>query len=63
MGFADFVVAAVILAIVGISVAYIVNAKKKGVRCVGCPDGGKCSGNCGGGSCGSGSCGDGKCGS
>ena len=49
MGFADFVVAAVILAIVGISVAYIVNAKKKGVRCVGCPDGGacgKCNGAC-----------------
>ncbi len=49
MSFADIVVVVVILAIVGISIAYIVNAKRKGVRCVGCPDGGtcgKCNGHC-----------------
>lgn len=52
---ADFIIVVIVLAIVGGAVAYIVNQKKKGVRCVGCPDGGTCGGNCGGGgSCGCG---------
>ena len=37
---------AVIAAIVGLAAGYIYKAKKRGVRCVGCPDGGTCGGNC-----------------
>ena len=32
--------------IVGMSIRYIVKEKKKGVRCIGCPDAGTCGGNC-----------------
>ena len=47
-GWANAVVVIVIVAILGLSIAYIVREKKKGVRCIGCPDGGTCGGNCGG---------------
>lgn len=53
---ADIIIAIVVLAIVGAAVTYIVNQKKKGVRCVGCPDGGTCGGNCSGGGCSGESC-------
>jgi hypothetical protein len=37
--------------ILGGAVLYIIRAKKKGVKCIGCPAGatcsGKCNGNCG----------------
>ncbi len=33
----NFIVIAVVLIILGCAVAYIVKAKKKGVKCVGCP--------------------------
>ena len=39
---------AVIAAIVGLAAGYVYKAKKRGVRCVGCPSGGNCSGNCAG---------------
>lgn len=55
MGFADYLVLAVILAIIGGAVLYIRKAKKKGAKCIGCPHAntcaskkGGCSGNCGG---------------
>lgn len=59
----NFIIVAVIAAIVGIAAAYVIKAKKKGVKCIGCPDSencanksndpqAKCSGNCGGCSCG-----------
>ena len=41
--------------IVGLAVGYIIREKKRGVRCVGCPDGGTCAGSCG--SCSGCSCG------
>ena len=41
---ADFIIAGIILIIVGIAVAYIVKAKKSGAKCIGCPDGCSCSG-------------------
>ena len=41
--------------IVGLAGRYIYKAKKRGVKCVGCPDSGSCSGNCSGCSCGCGS--------
>ena len=44
---ADVIVVAIVLAIVGVAVAYIVKQKKKGVRCIGCPNSSSCSGMCG----------------
>lgn len=40
------VIAVIVLAIlIGGAVTYIVNAKKKGVKCIGCPAGGSCPGS------------------
>lgn len=44
----NFVLIIVIMAIVGAAIAYIRKEKKRGVRCVGCPDAGTCGGNCSG---------------
>lgn len=49
----DVVIVAVIALILGAVIFYIRRAKKKGVKCIGCPSGSTCSGNCSG-------C-DGKC--
>ena len=38
--------------ILGGAAGYIYKAKRKGVKCIGCPDGGKCSGCCSSCSCG-----------
>lgn len=46
MTVADVLVIAVIGVIVGLAALYIHREKKKGVRCIGCPDSGKCAGNC-----------------
>lgn len=43
----NLIVAGVLLIIVGAAIWYIVKSKKNGVKCIGCPAGGKCSGNCG----------------
>lgn len=50
----DIILVLVIAVIVGGAIVYIRKEKKRGVRCVGCPDGGTCGGNCSGcgGSCG-----------
>lgn len=53
----DLILVLVLVTIVGGAIAYIRKEKKRGVRCVGCPDGGTCGGHCNG-------CnGDGGCGS
>lgn len=39
---ANILVIVVLLAIVGIAVAYLVQAKRNGAACVGCPSGGSC---------------------
>ena len=44
----DFIVALVVLLIICMAIVYIVKEKKKGVRCIGCPAAGKCSGKCAG---------------
>ena len=44
----DILVLAVIAVIVGLVIRYIYRAKKKGIKCIGCPDAGKCTGNCSG---------------
>ena len=41
----NFIIIAVILVIVGLAGAYVYKAKKKGVKCVGCPHSGSCSHN------------------
>lgn len=50
----DYIIIAVVAAVIGLVIFYIYKAKKKGVKCIGCPDGAKCSGNCSGcsGNCG-----------
>lgn len=47
----------VLAAILGGAIAYIIRAKKRGVKCIGCPVGGTCGkkGSCGGCGCGCGS--------
>lgn len=54
MGIEDIILIVVLVAILGGAIAYIVKAKKKGVKCIGCPSGGECaskqknaSGGCG----------------
>ena len=49
---ANFIVILVVAIIVGCAAGYIYKSKKRGVKCIGCPDSGKCSGNCGSCSCG-----------
>lgn len=45
---------AIIVLIVGAAGFYVYRQKKKGVKCIGCPDSKTCNGNCGGcsGNCG-----------
>ena len=44
----DYVIIAVVMLALGFAVWYIHRAKKKGIKCIGCPDGAKCSGHCSG---------------
>ncbi len=39
----DFIIVAVLVAIIGAAVFYIVKEKKRGVKCIGCPAAGACS--------------------
>lgn len=39
----DFIVILVLVLILGAAITYIVKAKKRGVKCIGCPDGKACS--------------------
>ena len=51
----NVILALVIAAILALAVGYIYQAKKKGAKCIGCPDSGTCGGSCAGcsGNCGS----------
>ena len=40
---ADFIVIVVLLVVVGAAVMYIRKEKKRGVRCIGCPQAGACA--------------------
>jgi hypothetical protein len=42
----DFILIGILLVVVGLAVFYVVRAKKKGVKCIGCPDGASCNGRC-----------------
>lgn len=39
----DFIVICIITVILGSAIAYIVNAKKNGVKCIGCSSSKKCT--------------------
>lgn len=43
----DLILIVILAAIIGAAALYVYKAKKRGVKCVGCPDGG-CSGGCSG---------------
>ncbi len=38
----DFIVAIIIIALFGLSLAYIIREKKNGVKCIGCPSAKTC---------------------
>ena len=42
---ADIIAVIILAALVGVAVAYIVRAKRSGVKCIGCPAGGSCPGS------------------
>ena len=42
----NIIIIAVLVVIVGLAGLYIFRAKKKGAKCIGCPDSKACSGNC-----------------
>ena len=46
MGAVDYIAIAAIVLIVGAAVFYIVRAKRRGEKCVGCPYAKQCGGNC-----------------
>ena len=42
----NILVIALLAVILGLAAGYIYRSKKKGRKCIGCPDSGSCSGNC-----------------
>ena len=40
---ADFMIVVFLLLIIGSAGVYMIRAKKSGVKCIGCPNGGQCS--------------------
>ena len=46
----DIIIIAIVVVIVGLAAFYVYKAKKSGKKCIGCPDSGSCTHNCG--SCG-----------
>ncbi|MBR6556896.1 MAG: FeoB-associated Cys-rich membrane protein [Clostridia bacterium] len=43
----NIVIIAVVAVIIALAALYIYKAKKSGKKCIGCPDSGSCSHNCG----------------
>ena len=44
----NFIVILIVAVIIGLASRYIYKENKRGVKCIGCPDSAKCSGNCSG---------------
>ncbi len=42
----NFILIAVLVLILALALGYVIKQKKKGVKCIGCPDSKTCSGNC-----------------
>ena len=49
MGIVDYIAIAAIVLIVGAAAFYIIRAKRRGEKCVGCPYAKQCGGKCNGG--------------
>ena len=47
MGIVDYITIAVIVLVLGAAVCYIVRAKRRGEKCIGCPYCKQCGGHCG----------------
>lgn len=43
----NFIVIMILLVIISLVLTYVIKAKKKGRKCIGCPDGCSCSKSCG----------------
>lgn len=46
MNIIDIIIIAVVAVIIVSAALYIRRRKKEGVKCIGCPEGSKCSGQC-----------------
>ena len=46
MTIVDYLAIAAIVLVIGAAVFYIIRAKLRGQKCIGCPDAKTCSGNC-----------------
>ena len=53
----NLIVIGMVALIIGLASGYIIKERKRGVKCIGCPEGCSCSGGCGGNCSG---CGTGK---
>ncbi len=42
----NIIVIVALVLIIGGAAAYVLKQRKKGVKCIGCPNGESCSGNC-----------------
>ena len=42
----NYIVIAVLALVIGGAVIYVLKQRKKGVKCIGCPNGSDCSGDC-----------------
>ncbi len=43
----NFILIAVLVVVLALAIGYVIKQKKKGIKCIGCPDSKNCSGNCG----------------
>jgi len=39
----DIIVIAIVVALSGAALGYVIKSKKRGAKCIGCPSGGSCS--------------------
>ena len=44
----DIIVIAAVVVIAALAAGYVIRAKRRGKKCIGCPAGGSCSGSCAG---------------
>lgn len=42
----NYIVIAVLVLVIGAATVYVLKQRKKGVKCIGCPNGENCSGEC-----------------
>ena len=48
----NLILIAILVAVIGAAAVYVYRAKKRGVKCIGCPNAGKCGGCSAGAACG-----------